>query len=926
MSGALHRAWQARGAATVGFALLVLACVFLAVAGPRADLALRTRALRQALAIAAPTARSVHGSIDATGLDADLGQVPTASSISGIGNLLQSRLTAAGLPLAGDDWSGITTPDVTVTAGLPPAIMGTLHAPQLHLVYRGGMDGYGTLTAGRMPSAARVAGVHAALEVAVTQAAAARYGLHPGSVVQAGDITLTVAGVIRPAMGGAAFWTEDPELAAPRLTVPAHSPESATPPPYWAAAFFIGAAEVPAVEQLLPMPEMTVSWEFPINVGTLTADDAAPLVAVLSRTLTVSGILSYHGAAPVTLNSGIMPIIAVFTGQDNSAGTVLRLLAVSLSVIAVVTVLLGGQALARRREADQALLIARGASRGQVALGAARDAAVAAVPGATAGALLAVAAVPGSGMPLSWWLAAVTVIAAVGSGPVLALRGYPRTAGQRAHQGAGRRGAARRAVAWRRVAVEAALTVLAVASLVLLRSGAGGLFTSLAPVLAAVPAAIIVTRGYPLAAAGLARLARRRRGAAVFSGLAGAADGARGALVPVFALVLVLAVGAFGFLVRDAANNGVADASWQQAGADVTVNSQLASRTATEATVRDVSAVPGVRKVALVSLDSGSVNGIALPVAVVQPAQYAALAAGTPLPPFPAAALAGPGADGTVPALVTPAGVTALAAIPGLGGVGASTRLTVGLKPLSMRIVGEISPLPGIADSSGSTTVLGGGTSSYAPDAPDLILPAWALGPGADGAGPADGPGAALAPPGFLLVTGTDSPELMSVIGRELPGLPSDAITRRAVITAALGQAPLAHGEYLAVVSATAAAAVLAALALLIAIAGGARSRLATVARLRVMGLPASRGWLVELTQTLPLVIAAAVGGVACAWALGPLAGPALNLSAFTGTAATVPVTARWAPLGAAVAALIVLATAALAATTVVAGKEEDPA
>jgi putative ABC transport system permease protein len=905
---AARRAWQGRGAARGGFTLLVIACIFLAVAGPRLDVALRTSALRRAIAVAPSAARSVYGTIDLPGLDADLGGPPTASSIGRVGAVIGAKFRAASLPLAGGDWAGLMSPQVNVTAGLPPAIMSTQHPPTLHLDYRAGLDGYGYLTAGRMPSAARKEGAHGAFDVAVTAAAAARYRLHPGSRIVAGGLTLTVTGVIRSARAAAAFWSDDPELAAPRLTTPPHGAGD-TPPPYWAAAVFIGGAEVPVVEQVLDPSSTTVSWDFPVNVGALTADGAAALNTTLARTLTVAGVVG--GAAPVMLNSGLSQVLAVYATQDSSAGMVLRLLAVSLAVIGVVTVLLGAQALARRRETERVVLVARGASRWQVITGAARDAAAAALPGAAAGTVIAIAVIPGDGVALSWWLAGVTLIAALGCGPVLALRGYQRDP-------------VRRVTAWRRIAAEAALTVASVAGLVLLRGGAGGVFTSLAPVLAAVPAAIVVTRGYPLAVAGLARLASRRRGAAVFTGLAGAARSAPGTVVPGFALVLALAVGAFGFLVLDAVNASMTSASWQQAGADVTVDTQLAFRMPSAATVSAVSAVPGVRSVALVSLISGSTGGAVLPVAVVQPAQYAALVAGTPLPPFPADALAAPGTggalpggalpSGTIPALVTPAGMTALSGIASIGG---RTTLTMGLKPLAIEITGTIAPLAGVADVGGSTSVLGGGSVADQANAPALVLPAWALGPGADGAGPADGPGAVLATPNFLLVTGGDSAALLAVIHRELPGLPIDAITRRAAIYAALAQTPLAHDEYLAVVAATAAAAVLAALVLLIAIASAAPSRRATVTRLRVMGAPARKGRVVELAQTMPIVIATGLGGVACAWVLGPLVGPTLNLSAFTGTTATVPVAVRLAPLAAAVAGLIAAAVLALAVTGV---------
>jgi putative ABC transport system permease protein len=111
---------------------------------------------------------------------------------------------------------------------------------------------------------------------------------------------------------------------------------------------------------------------------------------------------------------------------------------------------------------------------------------------------------------------------------------------------------------------------------------------------------------------------------------------------------------------------------------------------------------------------------------------------------------------------------------------------------------------------------------------------------------------------------------------------------------------------------------------LLIMTADAAQARRSTVARLRVMGASARQARWAELAETLPLVVATAAGGVACAWALGPLIGPALNLSALTG-GATVPVGARWAPLGAAAAGLLILTLLAPAFQAMVSRNEEEP-
>ena len=878
----LRRAWRAHGVASAGFGLLIGVCVFLAVAGPRTDQALRTTALQQSLAAASPVARSVSGTVDDTGLTADLGQLPDAGSVAAVGGQLEANLAKDHLPLAGpaDNWAGLTAPVAVVLSGLAPAVTGPLRN-RFELAYRSGLGADAAVAAGRLPSAARAAGGATTFEVAVSAATAARFGLRPGSRIQASaetPLTLVVTAVLRPRGPSPTFWTADGLLAAPvQETV------NDNYPPIWVGGAFVGAAELPLFQQVFNRASMNVIWSFPLVTGAVTADSAQALSGALTRAATQAGLIG-SGAEPVTLTSPVAGVLADFVPADAAASSVLRLLAVSLAVIAVVVVLLGSQLLVRRRRAELTVLRARGASRAQVALRTLRGAAIPAACGAAAGTALAVALTPGHADALSWWLGGAILLAAVAAAPLIALRE------QRDERGApgkphGSRGgdsgaglAAGRRRAWRRAAAELTLAAAAVAGVVVLRQQGSGALPSLAPVLVAVPVAIVVMRCYPFAVRGLLRLAGRRRGVAAFTGLARAARSSPAAVLPGIALVLALAVAAFGVLVRAAVTDGQAAQSWQQTGADALINAQLAYQPPSAAFARDVSAVPGVRHVALVSVTSGQVNGSQVPVAALQPGQYAALLAGAPLPPFPAAALAAPAPGGSspVPALVTPAGAAALG--PGGGeaaGIGQGATVTVGLQSVRIRITGEIAGLAGI------------------PGAPQVILPAAALDAGADAA------------PNVVLVTGPDIdvPRLDAVVRRDLPGA---TVTLRATDQAALSRAPLPRDEAAAIVAAEIAAAGLTLLVLLIMIAGAARARRSTVARLRVMGVTGRQARWAELAETLPLVVATAVGGVACAWALGPLIGPALNLSALTG-GATAPVGARWAPLGAAAAGLLIL-------------------
>jgi len=70
------------------------------------------------------------------------------------------------------------------------------------------------------------------------------------------------------------------------------------------------------------------------------------------------------------------------------------------------------------------------------------------------------------------------------------------------------------------------------------------------------------------------------------------------------------------------------------------------------------------------------------------------------------------------------------------------------------------------------------------------------------------------------------------------------------------------------------------------------------------------------LTEALPAVLAAVVAGAACAAVLPRVVGSSIDLSAFTGTSAPVPLAPDAAAFGLPAAAIVVLALAVLTAET----------
>jgi putative ABC transport system permease protein len=882
-------------AASAGLAVLVFAAVLISMAIPRASLGQRTHALQRTLAALPATSTAVLGNLSYSTFGAYFDGHPfTAGDLAATKAELAADLARQGLPAAAAPaWVGLASGFDQVT-GFAPQAMASL-APQMEILYRDRLSRSSRLVSGHLPQQGQISHGQVTLQIAVTPATAARFGLRPGSRLGfPPNLTLEVTGIVTPVDPGSAFWGVDSVAAAPALTF--------TPPPlaapYWIGACFIGPAEVPLLQTSVPTGSMQVWWAIPLSTARLTADQVAGLATRLNGVLTSGGLVQTNGQpAQVTLSSGLPAALGAFSAQDQAIGAVLSLLFVSLAVIGIVAMLLAAGLVATRRSAEFAVMRARGASLRQVAGRALAASAALALPAAAAAAVLAITVTSGGGTSVAWWLAGCVFVAALAGLPLF-VAGQQRGAGQmrggRTRSPGSPHAASRRTVATRRLVAEAGLAALAVGGIVLLRHqglspGGVDVYPSAAPVLVAILAAIVVVHAYPVVLRLLLRLARARPGVSAFVGLARATRTSRSAIVPVFALVLALAVVAFGATIDNTVYRADVSESWHEVGADAVVYAVGSSRSLSPAAQREIAAVPGVVRTAIVLVTSGSLgSGARVPVAVVNPSGYAALVARTPGPAFPAAALArrpaqaGPGAAGLVPALAS-ASAAGMLSTPG-------TSLTVGGQTLRLRLAGRA---PGIPDV---------GSSAF------LVLPSWAL------RGPQP-------PPSVMLVVGPhlDAARLAATVRRVLPGA---LVTFRGAVLAALGSAPLPAAAHAAIAQGAVAAAAFSALILLIWLLMGAHSRDMTLARLATMGLRPGQARRLVALETLPLVLAAVVGGAASAYVLAPLIAPSISVSAFTGSgtsAAGAPIRIEPLPLAACAAGLILLSAAALAAQFLIA-------
>ena len=256
---------------------------------------------------------------------------------------------------------------------------------------------------------------------------------------------------------------------------------------------------------------------------------------------------------------------------------------------------------------------------------------------------------------------------------------------------------------------------------------------------------------------------------------------------------------------------------------------------------------------------------------------------GAPGPRFPLAALSGYSSQSgaLIPAVATSSAAQLVGTAP--------TSVTVGSSTITIRLAGQTG-LPGVPTAPG----MAAGTT--------VIVPAQASG---------------TLVPNVLLVAGPglDAARLSADVSGALPGA---SVTFRATALAALTTSPAPQAAQTALTLGMATAAGFGALVLLLSLLLTAWTRDMTLARLATMGLRRWQAQLLQATETLPPVVAAAIGGVACAWLLVPLVGSSLNLAAFAGTGSAAAVTLAVVPLVGSAAGLVLAALLVLAVQAVI--------
>ncbi|MEV5804816.1 FtsX-like permease family protein [Streptomyces parvulus] len=735
---------------------------------------------------------------------------------------------------------GVTVPEpwLPMPSGIPP---------QFHFAAQHGLGDHARVGSGRLPrvTGAPVTARTGALEAAVTTETARRLRIEVGSVlhvprVGGRPLTVRITGVLVPRDPDGAYWSTQPVLREPSLTrVP--GPPGADREQYWLGALLLAPDAGPALLGTSGMPVRY--WQLAPDTGALHAHDVDRLVSAVAALESGPGLREMRAEVDPLADVGtdLDETAVAFEGLRSGIGPLIAVAATGAGTVAGVVLLMAGGLAADRRRAELALLRARGASLRGVAGRLLAETAVVALPAGALGLAAALLALPGARLgPAVGAAAAVTAVACA----ALPLRAAV------AHRAVGVHGA-RRDVASarpsrRRTVAELTALVLALGAVETLRrrgaSGTGGDLVSAAPVLVGVIAALLLVRLYPLPLRRLARPAGRLRGAVGHLALARAGRTSVSAVLPLLALLTALTTAAFGGSVLA----GVTDARDRAALLTVGADARIEETGPLPAALTDrVRRVPGVREVVEVGLAyqaKGPDGRQTLPLAGVDPAVYAGLAARTGLGAFEADGLRRGGSGRPLPALASPA---------------VAERFGTG--PFRTRLEDGTSVTVRIALVRDTTPAVSGDDF--------LVVDRSGL-------------SAEAARPSVLLLSGDrlDAGALRRTAGDDA-GTGPGAVLLRSEERDRYVDSPLQSGAERVYAGAVAAGTGYAVLALLLSLLRAAPERTALLARLRTMGLTRSQGRRLLVLESLPQAVLAAAGGTLTGWAAIRLLAPGLDLT-----------------------------------------------
>ncbi|MFB6520144.1 hypothetical protein [Streptomyces sp. NPDC056401] len=698
------------------------------------------------------------------------------------------------------------------------------------------------------------------IPIVMSQSAAKTIGIRVGMVLESATgralttMKAEVVGLYVANDDAEDYWTDFTCLLRACLNMTTTQPPQA----FWRTEALVGA------EALDTLPEWGDGdskdfWRIPVDTGTLRADQLPATTKAVASYLsgpTATRLTQETRRSDLRFTSRLPEQFTLAEARRQAAAPLATMGPAGVAGVAFVVFCLAAGLTGDRREAELRLLLARGGSRAGIVRRLLAENAVTVLPAAALAAVLAVVLLPtprSAGTVLAASAATLLALLAV---PVRAfvLLSPKRPPGPR-----------RRLVAELLALAATAAAVFEVRSRGVAPAGAGvDPLLIAAPLLLALCGGLLLARLQPALVGALARAAGRGPGLIGFLGLARAARGtggrARPSVLPLIAMLLAVTTGGFGATVLSA----VADARFSAARAAVGGDAQLAAPGGTlpESLTTAAAALPGVRSSVKVWSDDnvflyGTKKGSTqISVIVADPVEYAKLSAATGSGPFDPALLA-TGAAGTsgatVPALISRDLVEDDTS-------GFQLRLENGGE-LKLAVAGVIDGTPARPGARSTTVVL---------PAPQVLasIPQMGL------------------PDIWLALGPVDQHRLEQAVRTADPtaGEERYRVRTSSAATAELGSDPLQRSAERLFWASLAGAAGFALLAVLLTLVRAAPDRAALLARLRTMGLRPRQGILLILVESVPLALAAALGGALLAAGTVALLGPALDLSTLVGT------------------------------------------
>ncbi|MGE7383882.1 hypothetical protein ACQKM2_00080 [Streptomyces sp. NPDC004126] len=837
--------------ATLLSAVLVFVSVLLATALPRALDRGADRALRAYLVEQGPAATSLVATAQTSRREDPAGDLEHT-----LDALRAAIGPGYGLADSGPVY-GVRAKDSRSLTG-PGLVRPSDIAPNLDLLHLPQLAAHSRLVEGRWPSG----GGEGTVPVVLSKRAADTIGAKVGSVLEGSSgialpMGIEVVGLFTPADPADVYWTDTGDTCLLQACLRWDEMEEKS---WWDTSALVGPEGIGRLAGW--GTRSTDFWRLPVDTGALRTDrlsEVAEQIASYVSGPTANRLLTDTGRGDIRITSELPKLFAAAEARRQAAAPLAAIGPAGVAGVALVVFCLAAGLTGDRRATELALLLARGGSRAGVLRRLLGESAVTVLPAAALAAALGVLLLPAPRSAPSLIAAGAVTLAALLAFPVRAFVLL----------------SARRAAAPRRRLVAELLVLAATAAAVaeVRRRGVAPAGAGLDPLLVAAPLLIALSGGLLLArllpplARLAARAAGRGRGLTGFLGLAraarGSAGGARPSVLPLVALLLAVTTGGFGSAVLAAVDGSRLQAARGDVGGDAHVSAPP-REVLTPEFLRAAGALPGVRSSLGVWTDrdaflmSDDLVGTRVRAVVADPAAYAALSDAAGRGRFdPSRLAAGGGADAPVPVLISKNLV-------GKGSGGELRIRVAGGVELRTRPVGLVEGTP--AEPSAEAAVVVIPAQPVTARVPEATRPNhwFALGP-------------------------VDEERLRTLVRAHAPAPVAERtfVHTSAAVAAKLAGDPLQHAAAQLFWGSLAAAAGFALLAVLLTLVRAAPERGALLARLRTMGLRPRQGVVLVLTESLPQVLAAPLGGALTAVAAIALLGPSVDLSTLVG--ATVP-------------------------------------